>query len=81
MIYDVGAIHENNLLPVLLDLLASTQENIIISREGTPVASLVPYEKAAKKPRIGAAAGELECPADIDFCNDEIAKLFYGDAK
>ena len=81
MLYDVSAIHENNLLPTLLDLLASTQENIVISRDGTPVAALVPYGTGTQKPRIGVAAGKLDCPADIDFCNDTVEKLFSGDTK
>ena len=29
--------------------------------------------------RIGAAKGKFIVPDDIDFCNDEIATLFYGD--
>ena len=32
-----------------------------------------------KKPRIGAARGKFKAPDDIDFCNDEIAKIFYGE--
>lgn len=80
MLYDVGMIHENNLLPALLDLLSATRENIIISRDGSPVATLVPYQ-SPEKPRIGAAEGRMECPADIDFCNDEVARLFYGEAE
>ena len=34
-----------------------------------------------EKPRIGAAKGKFKAPDDIDFCNDEIADLFYGEEK
>ena len=33
------------------------------------------------KPRIGAGVGKTTFPADIDFCNDEVAELFYGSWK
>ena len=34
---------------------------------------------ASQKPRIGAAKGRFVAPDDIDFCNAEIAELFYGE--
>ncbi len=36
---------------------------------------------ATEKPRIGVGKGKTVFPSDIDFCNDEVAELFYGDAK
>ena len=38
-------------------------------------------ESKPGKPLIGLAAGKLDFPDDIDFCNEEIARLFYGDVK
>lgn len=35
----------------------------------------------ASKPRIGAGVGKTTFPADIDFCNEEVAELFYGAEK
>lgn len=32
----------------------------------------------SQKPRIGAGIGKTVFPNDIDFCNDEVAELFYG---
>ncbi len=34
-----------------------------------------------QKPRIGAGVGKTTFPSDIDFCNDEVAELFYGEEK
>jgi prevent-host-death family protein len=56
------------------------EEEIVIARNGKPAARLVPI---AAKPdvskRIGIAKGKFVVPDDIDGCNDEIAKLFYGE--
>ena len=72
-------IDEASSLPELLDLLEMSDKQVIISRGGRPVARMMPCK--AGKPLIGLAAGKLDCPADIDFCNDEISRLFYGDAE
>ena len=41
--------------------------------------SLSATEKAKTKRYFGCAKGELQYPADIDFCNDEIAQMFGAD--
>ena len=38
-------------------------------------------DASIEKPRIGAGKGKTVFPSDIDFCNDEIADLFYGSEK
>lgn len=64
----------------LVDAVESGREReIVIARNGRPVARLVPYAPRQQGPRIGAAAGRFEVPDDIDACNDEVAALFYGD--
>ena len=80
-------IDEASNLSELLNLLHSSGKSVLISRNGQPVAELTPYgvERNAgiqqeKLPLIGLAAGKLNCPADIDFCNDEIEHLFYGES-
>ncbi|SEH25557.1 hypothetical protein SAMN05216583_10710 [Selenomonas sp. KH1T6] len=80
-------IDEMSSLPELLDMLRISGKNILISRKGKPIAELVPYEASEtsavfgeKQPLIGLAEGKLNCPADIDFCNDEIEHLFYGES-
>lgn len=49
------------------------------------IASIVNYmenlkvnEEKNSKSIIGIGKGKLFFPDDIDFCNDEIADLFYG---
>jgi prevent-host-death family protein len=53
---------------------------VIISRNGKPVAKLVPF--ADKKPPInpiGVAKGRFHLPDDFDDDKKEVEKLFYGD--
>lgn len=62
----------------LIDQIASGQEDeIIISRNGKPVARVLPIPADATR-RIGIARGEFEVPDDIDQHNAEVAKLFLG---
>ena len=55
------------------------EAEIIIARNGRPVARLVPIAPVAKGPRIGIAEGMFVVPDNIDACNDEIAAMFYGE--
>lgn len=71
-------IDEASSLPDLLDLMEKANHQVIISRGGKPIARMIPCNSG--KPLIGLAEGKLDCPADIDFCNDEVSHLFYGDA-
>ena len=62
----------------LVDQIASGQEDeIVISRNGKPVARVLPIPADATR-RIGIARGEFEVPDDIDQHNTEVAKLFLG---
>ena len=70
-------IDEASSLPDLLDLMEKANQQVIISRGGKPIARMIPCNSG--KPLIGLAEGRLNCPLDIDFCNDEISRLFYGD--
>ena len=38
-------------------------------------------DKNKEKSLIGIGKGKIFFPDDIDFCNDEIADLFYGSSK
>ena len=57
------------------------EPEIIIARNGRPVAKLVPIDAAAKGQRIGVAKGRFVVADDIDLYNDEVAKLFLGGEK
>ena len=56
------------------------EREIIITRNGRPVAKLVPAATASTGARIGIAEGEFEVPDDIDTTNDEVARLLLGGA-
>lgn len=56
------------------------ESEIIIARNGRPVARLVPLAETPAGPRIGVARGCFEVPDDIDAHNDEVARLFRGEA-
>jgi prevent-host-death family protein len=55
------------------------ETEIVIARNGHPVARLVPLAPKPKGPRIGIAKGMFEVPDDIDGANDEIARMFGVD--
>jgi antitoxin (DNA-binding transcriptional repressor) of toxin-antitoxin stability system len=63
----------------LIDLLESGAETeIVIAREGVPVARLLPVERLAKGPRIGFAKSKFIIPDTIDADSALIEKLFSG---
>ena len=63
----------------LIDLLVNGAEmEIVITREGMPVARLLPVERLGAGPRIGIAKGKFTVPDSIDDYNDLIAELFIG---
>ncbi|MBR5341645.1 MAG: type II toxin-antitoxin system Phd/YefM family antitoxin [Erysipelotrichaceae bacterium] len=68
-------------LTKLIKLLETKQEDeILIARNGEPVAKITKYEKPINK-RIGIAAGKHK-PLDLDLfnsLNDEITTEFYGE--
>lgn len=64
-------------LSKLIDQIASGQETeIVISRNGKPVARVVPVTPTDPSRRIGIAKGEFNAPDDIDRHNDDVARLF-----
>ena len=62
----------------LIEQIASgIEDEIVISRNGKPVARVVPIKNDVSS-RVGLARGEFEVPEDIDRHNAEVAKLFVG---
>jgi len=53
---------------------------IIIARNGHPAAKLVPMNVSTSAQRIGVAKGAFNVPENIDACNNEVARLFLGEA-
>ncbi|MES1992138.1 MAG: type II toxin-antitoxin system prevent-host-death family antitoxin [Pseudomonadota bacterium] len=56
------------------------EREIVIARNGKPVARLVPVADSPVEQRIGIARGLFEVPDDIDTHNAEVAGLFLAGA-
>lgn len=54
------------------------EREIVIERNGLPVARLVPVDALLVGPRLGVATGLFEVPDNINAHSDEVAKLFAG---
>jgi antitoxin (DNA-binding transcriptional repressor) of toxin-antitoxin stability system len=54
------------------------EEEIIIARNGRPVARLAPLKEKRGGVRIGIAKGEFEAPENTDALDGVIAEMFYG---
>ena len=54
------------------------EEQIIIARDGVPVAALSLYEPPIQHIELGKFEGKYEVPDDIDFCNDDVLSLMGG---
>ena len=54
-------------------------EQVIIMRDGEPVAELIPYRKSRKKIRLGFAAGQVRVTEGWHQpMTDEEASVFFG---
>jgi len=64
-------------------LVAAVEEGhereIVIARNGRPVARLVPFQASMPQRRLGVAAGKFIVPDEIDQSNADIARLFAGE--
>jgi Antitoxin of toxin-antitoxin stability system len=54
------------------------EREIVIARNGRPVAKLVPMDAVPVGKRIGIAKGRFEVPDSIDANNAEVAGLFLS---
>jgi prevent-host-death family protein len=67
---------KSNLSELVRTVEAGEQAEIIIARNGQPVARLVPIAKNDVTRRIGIARGMFTVPDDIDGDNEAIATMF-----
>ena len=67
---------KTNLSRLVGALESGAEREIVISRNGRPVARLVPLARSEPSVRIGAAAGRICVPDDIDIDNERVAELF-----
>lgn len=54
-------------------------EEVIIGRNGRPVARLVPFEAARHRRRPGRLRGRITIAADFDHTPEEVVAAFEGD--
>ena len=64
-------------LSQLLDLAVAGEE-VIIARNGKPVARLVPVQRAAVRRQPGAWKGKGWIAPDFDEASEELNELFYA---
>lgn len=62
-------------------LESGTEDEIVVARNGRPVARLVRWTEAEPKRRIGVAKGLFTVPSDFDAADERITELFEGDAE
>lgn len=55
------------------------EREIVIARNGRPVARLVPMDTAPAGKRIGVAKGRFKVPDSIDTHDEEVVRLFLGE--
>jgi len=55
---------------------SGVEDEIVIARNGKPVARLVAVGKVSASRRLGVAKGRFSIPADIDSGNGHISDLF-----
>jgi len=76
----INLFHAKTHLSRLIEQIASGEETeFIITRNGKPIARVVPITTADTSQRIGIAKGEFIVPDDIDRYNSEVARLFTGE--
>ena len=68
---------KTHLSRLIEQVISGAEDEIVISRNGRPVARLVPMQPDVSR-RVGFARGEFEVPDDIDQHNAEVAALFLG---
>lgn len=57
---------------------SGAESEIVIARNGRPVARLVPLGAQPAQRRIGVAKGQFRVPDSIDDSNTEVERLFCG---
>ena len=59
---------------------AAAGEDVIIARNGRPVARLCPLSRSSRRRSPGTLRGKIWLAPDFEEASAEIADLFYGEA-
>lgn len=70
---------KSNLSRLIHAVESGRESEIVIARNGKPVARLVPLSARPVGKRLGVAAGMFKIPENIDEDNELIARLFNGE--
>lgn len=55
-------------------------EELVIARNGRPLAKLVPYAEEREPRKLGLLKGKIWVADDFDEVDEEIVRMFEGDA-
>jgi prevent-host-death family protein len=69
---------KSNLSRLVEAIASGAEAEIVIARNGRPVARLVPVATTPAGQRLGVARGVFVVPDTIDAANEEIDRLFHG---
>lgn len=70
---------KSDLSKLIVMLENKEEDQILIARNGVPVATLSLYNPPKQKVEIGKYNGKYDVPDDIDGGNDEVIMLMGGD--
>ncbi|HEY5409547.1 MAG TPA: type II toxin-antitoxin system prevent-host-death family antitoxin [Caulobacteraceae bacterium] len=69
---------KTNLSRLIAAVETGAETEIIIARNGRPVARLAPLEPKTNRVRLGLAKGKFVAPREDPELDRRIAELFYG---
>ncbi len=72
---------KTNFVNLIESIEHGQEQEIIIARDGFPIAKIVPMKITSVEQRIGIARGKFDIPDDIDVHNKDVANLFYGNTQ
>jgi len=67
---------KTNLSKLLESIESGREQEVVIARNGKPVARLVSLKSSPVDKRIGVAKGKFQVPESIDADNEVVHKLF-----
>jgi antitoxin (DNA-binding transcriptional repressor) of toxin-antitoxin stability system len=69
---------KTDLSKLIASLEKKEEDQVVIARDGTPVAVLTLYIPQPHTRKLGIRKGKYIIPDDIDECNDEVLSLMEG---
>lgn len=70
---------KNNLSKICQLLKDGKEDYVLIANNGKPIAKVVPFENIKRK--AGCFKNKYKGLSNIDWFNDDIEKMFYGEDK